>query len=137
MPCHSTHGLQSRSFFGLPYRILNMVIRPLSSSLLKLPYRILNINHKKELLWGLWVALTPTKPSLAAFLASWSARSVPERIKEPRVSWHRAGLGFRDSIVWLKTGRTNHQRLRRQQTSMSLMPTSLSKPRQHRSRSCA
>ena len=30
--------------------------RPLSSSLLGFPYRILNINHKKELLRGLWVA---------------------------------------------------------------------------------
>ena len=29
--------------------------RPLSSSFLGLPYRILNINHKKELLRGLWV----------------------------------------------------------------------------------
>ena len=29
--------------------------RPLSSSLLGLPYRILHINHKKELLRGLWV----------------------------------------------------------------------------------
>ena len=29
--------------------------RPLSSSFWGLPYRILNINHKKELLWGLWV----------------------------------------------------------------------------------
>ena len=31
--------------------------RPLSSSFLGLPYRILNINHKKELLRGLWVDL--------------------------------------------------------------------------------
>ena len=29
--------------------------RPLSSSFLGLPYRILNIDHKKELLRGLWV----------------------------------------------------------------------------------
>ena len=27
------------------------------SSFLGLPYRILNINHKKELLWSLWVDL--------------------------------------------------------------------------------
>ena len=32
--------------------------RPLSSSFWGLPYRILNINHKKELLRGLWVDLT-------------------------------------------------------------------------------
>ena len=31
--------------------------RPLSSSFLGLPYRILNINHKEELLRGLWVGL--------------------------------------------------------------------------------
>ena len=31
--------------------------RPLSSSILGLPYRILSINHKKELLRGLWVGL--------------------------------------------------------------------------------
>ena len=31
-----THRLQSSSFLGLPYRVLN-------------------INHKKELLWSLWV----------------------------------------------------------------------------------
>ena len=31
--------------------------RPLSSSFLGLRYRILNINHKKELLRGLWVGL--------------------------------------------------------------------------------
>ena len=29
--------------------------RPLSSSFLGLPYRILDMNHKKELLRGLWV----------------------------------------------------------------------------------
>ena len=29
--------------------------RPLSSSFLGLPERILNVNHKKELLRGLWV----------------------------------------------------------------------------------
>ena len=34
-----THRLQSSSFLGLPYRILN-------------------INHKKELLWSLWVVLS-------------------------------------------------------------------------------
>ena len=34
---------------------LGFTHRPLSSSFLGLPYRILNINHKKELLRGLWV----------------------------------------------------------------------------------
>ena len=34
---------------------LNPTHRPLSTSFLGLPYRILNINHKKELLRGLWV----------------------------------------------------------------------------------
>ena len=32
--------------------------RPLSSSFLGLPYRILNINHKKELLRGLWAGVS-------------------------------------------------------------------------------
>ena len=32
--------------------------RPLSSSLLGLPYRVLKMNHKKELLRGLWVAMS-------------------------------------------------------------------------------
>ena len=36
--------------------------RPLSNSLLGLPYRILNINHKKELLRGLWVWVCCTIP---------------------------------------------------------------------------
>ena len=31
--------------------------RPLSSSFLGLPYRIPNINHKKELLGGLWAVV--------------------------------------------------------------------------------
>ena len=35
--------------------------RPLSSSFLGLPYRILNINHKKELLRGLWVGFRVTR----------------------------------------------------------------------------
>ena len=37
--------------------------RPLSSSFLGLPYRILHMNHKKELLRGLWVYLNLTKPT--------------------------------------------------------------------------
>ena len=36
-------------------RVLESIHRPLSSSFLALSYRILNINHKKELLRGLWV----------------------------------------------------------------------------------
>ena len=34
---------------------LGLTHRPPSSPFLGLPYRILNINHKKELLRGLWV----------------------------------------------------------------------------------
>ena len=33
--------------------------RPQSSSFWGLPYRILNMNPKKELLWGLWVNPKP------------------------------------------------------------------------------
>ena len=44
--------------FGYP-QIFNLICilypEALSSSFLGLPYRILNINHKKELLRGLWV----------------------------------------------------------------------------------
>ena len=35
---------------------------PLSSSFLGLSYRILNINHKEELLRGLWVNPKPLNP---------------------------------------------------------------------------
>ena len=38
-------GLGALGLFGLGFRVLG------------LPYRILNINHKKELLRGLWVGL--------------------------------------------------------------------------------
>ena len=37
---------------------LGFTHRPLSSSFWGLAYRILNINHKKELLRGLWVGLS-------------------------------------------------------------------------------
>ena len=37
-----------------PYHHKYSTHRPLSSSFLGLPYRILNINHKQELLRGLW-----------------------------------------------------------------------------------
>ena len=40
---------------GLVY--LGCTHRPLSSSCLGLPYRVRNINHKKELLRGLWIWL--------------------------------------------------------------------------------
>ena len=41
--------------------------RPLSSSLLGLPYRVLSMNHKKELLRGLWV-ISSVRPNLRAVL---------------------------------------------------------------------
>ena len=43
-----------------------IIHRPLSSSFLRLPYRVLNINHKKELLRGLWVVYLDPLWSLAA-----------------------------------------------------------------------
>ena len=44
----------------------SLPIGPLSGSFLGLPYRILNINHKKELLRGLWVVgLESAKPDPA------------------------------------------------------------------------
>ena len=48
-----------------PFGLLGFVVSgnrthgPLSSSFLGLPYRILNINHKEELLRGLWVNPKP------------------------------------------------------------------------------
>ena len=42
---------------GLGFGVfLGFTHRPLSSSFWGLPYRVLNISHKKELLRGLWVA---------------------------------------------------------------------------------
>ena len=43
-------SLKSRLHDGLGF-----THRPLSSSFWGLPYRVLNINHKKELLRGLWL----------------------------------------------------------------------------------
>ena len=49
-------GFQGRFGFAGPGALIGCYThRPLSSSFLGLPYRILHINHKKELLWGLWV----------------------------------------------------------------------------------
>ena len=48
-------GLAARRCRALDNR---STYRPLSSSFSGLPYRILNINHKKELLRGLWVELS-------------------------------------------------------------------------------
>ena len=39
----------------MTFRFLGFTHRPLSSSFLGLPYRILKMNHRKELLRGLWV----------------------------------------------------------------------------------
>ena len=44
----------------------NSTHRPLSSSFSGLPYRIPNINHKKELLRGLWVYKRSTANSMKA-----------------------------------------------------------------------
>ena len=41
--------------------------RTLSSSLLGLPYRILIMNHKKELLRGLWICSTGLRFSSSGF----------------------------------------------------------------------
>ena len=52
--------------------------RPLSSSFLGLPYRILNINHKKELLRGLWVS-SQTTSAIWGVHDSWIRRGFRER----------------------------------------------------------
>ena len=66
----------------------------LSSSLLGLPYRILNINHKKELLRGLWVRFAgcraPPQTSLAlGRKSSEAAPGIPEVRGELQLpSWY-------------------------------------------------
>ena len=52
--------------------------RPLSSSFLRLPYRILNINHKEELLRGLWVINTTTMTGAPTGTPEGGAVSVPK-----------------------------------------------------------
>ena len=51
--------------------------RPLSSSFLGLPYRIPNINHKGELLRGLWVNPSPYIPSPYGYMSSRGAVARP------------------------------------------------------------
>ena len=48
-------GLILRLTRRIGFRVSGITHRPLRSSCLGLPYRILNVNHKKELLRGLWV----------------------------------------------------------------------------------
>ena len=42
---------------ALQFRVGDSTHRLHSSSFLGAPYRILNMNHKKELLWSLWVGI--------------------------------------------------------------------------------
>ena len=49
---------------------LSLTHRLLSSSFLGLPYRTLNMNPKKELLWSLWVSLSPYTQKLKRLIAS-------------------------------------------------------------------
>ena len=58
--------------------VIGFTHRPRSSSFLGLPYRILNLNHKKELLRGLWVELKRSNShifKLHVCLLSGTARS--------------------------------------------------------------
>ena len=62
-----THRLQRSSFLGLPCRILNI-----------------NINHKKELLWSLWVVLPSPQPKVSVLQLT---RSIGFASKRPRRPW--------------------------------------------------
>ena len=54
--------------------------RPPSSSFLGLPYRILNINHKKELLRGLWVSVSCGQITGSCGLVCSEAARCPRRV---------------------------------------------------------
>ena len=54
--------------------------RPLNSSFLRLPYRSLNINHKKELLRGLWVVLGFSGWPLVESGSAWGLRFKAEAL---------------------------------------------------------
>ena len=67
----------------------------LSSSFLGLPYRILNINHKKQLLRGLWVDLRSI--AFEAGGLGWS-RASSRASKEPSIVF---GSGTAERLGWL------------------------------------
>ena len=66
--------------------------RPLSSSFLGLPYRNLNINHKKELLRGLWVNRKPL-----SVVAAQSCSQPWELEVVSRAEKSMLGLGLREA----------------------------------------
>ena len=71
-------------------RFIGLTHRPLGSSFLGLPFRIVNINHKKELLRGLWVGQKLGVGSvlwLGAVGVSWD-------VGMPYSRWLIKGLGF-------------------------------------------
>ena len=51
-------GLKCFDDVGMQALVLGYTHRPLSSSFLGLPYSIVKINHRKELLRGLWAQQT-------------------------------------------------------------------------------
>ena len=51
-------GQDALGILSAPSALQVFTHRPLSSSFLGLPYRLLNINHKKEILRGLWAECT-------------------------------------------------------------------------------
>ena len=65
---------------------LSCTHRPLSSSFLGLPCRILNVNHKKELLRGLWVGRTWRIMGLSQYGYSYLKVEVYKKLKLRRAS---------------------------------------------------
>ena len=61
--------------------VLQCTHRSLNRSFLGLPYRILNINHKKELLRGLWVRFRLHGAGLRAPSRGFSVRAFAARVR--------------------------------------------------------
>ena len=63
----------------------------LSSSFWGLPYRILNINQKKELLRGLWVVIRSTIFILSITIVIYSNKASLRRLRK---AWHLLNLNL-------------------------------------------
>ena len=77
------------------FRVVGFTHRPLSSSFLGLPYRILSINHKKELLRGLWVNQLSRNGNPLLVSALLSARADANDRITKAVFCFCCGFGFR------------------------------------------
>ena len=79
-------------------RISQDILYPYRSAFLGLLYRILNINHKKELLWSLWLKYTEKVPEgLQRLGLARGSFNLPL----PASGW---GLGYRKGAMNKGTG---------------------------------